>query len=70
MKKSLLFCTVMFTLTALAWPLQSPDQYLGFKLGSDRNLAHYNQIKAYFELLSRESPRVKTVTIGQNHQGQ
>jgi hypothetical protein len=56
-------------LSALAWPLQSPDQYLGFKLGSDRNLAHYNQIKAYFELLSRESPRLKTFTVGKTTKG-
>jgi len=69
MKKQLFFVAIVFMLTALAWPLPTPDQFLGFKLGSDRNLAHYNQIKAYFELLSRESPRLKTFTLGKTTQG-
>jgi hypothetical protein len=69
MKKSLLAGLLLITLTALAWPLQTPDQFLGFKPGSDRNLAHYNRIKAYFELLAKESPRVKTVTLGKTTMG-
>jgi hypothetical protein len=69
MKKLLFLGATLFTLAALAWPLQTPDQFLGFKPGSDRNLAHYNQIKAYFELLSRESPRLKTFTLGKTTQG-
>ena len=69
MKKLFFLGTILFTMAALAWPLQTPDQFLGFKLGSDRNLAHYNQIKAYFELLSRESPRLKTVTLGKTTRG-
>ena len=69
MKKQLFLGVILFTMAALAWPLQTPDQFLGFKLGSDRNLAHYNQIKAYFELLSRESPRLKTVTLGKTTRG-
>jgi hypothetical protein len=69
MKKIWLLIILAFTLTALAWPLQSPDQFLGFKLGSDRNLAHYNQIKAYFDLLSRESLRLKTFTLGKTTKG-
>lgn len=69
MKKPLFLGAIFFTMAALAWPLQTPDQFLGFKLGSDRNLAHYNQIKAYFELLSRESPRLKTFTLGKTTMG-
>lgn len=69
MKKSLFFCTAIFTLTAIAIAQQSPDQYLGFKLGSDRNLASYNQIKAYFQQISLESPRVKIVTLGKTTKG-
>ncbi|MBE0664895.1 MAG: hypothetical protein IH584_03665, partial [Candidatus Aminicenantes bacterium] len=46
-----------------------PEQFLGFKPGSDRNLAHYNQIKAYFEQLSRETPRLKTFTLGKTTLG-
>jgi hypothetical protein len=67
--KKLLFCTIIFTLATLAIALQGPDQYLGFKLGSDRNLASYNQIKAYFQQISQESPLVKTVTLGKTTKG-
>jgi hypothetical protein len=69
MKRSLFFGIAWFTFTALAVAQQSPDQFLGFKLGSDRNLAGYGQIKAYFEKLSLESPRVKTVTLGKTTKG-
>jgi hypothetical protein len=69
MKKSLVLAVALLFSTVLAWPLQTPDQFLGFKLGSDRNLAHYNQIKTYFELLSRESPRLKTFTLGKTTRG-
>ena len=69
MKKPLIFGAILFTMATLAWPLQSPEQFLGFKPGSDRNLAHYNQIKAYFEQLSRESPRLKTFTLGKTTLG-
>jgi hypothetical protein len=69
MKRSLFFGIVLFALAALAFGQQSPDQFLGFKLGSDRNLAGYNQIKAYFQQLSLGSPRVKTVTLGKTTKG-
>ena len=69
MKKALFLSVILFSLAALAWPLQTPEQFLGFKPGSDRNLAHYSQIKAYFELLSKESPRLKTFTLGKTTMG-
>ncbi|MCK4836162.1 MAG: hypothetical protein KAT17_05975 [Candidatus Aminicenantes bacterium] len=63
-----LFCIVLFS--SLVLGIQSPDEFLGFSLGSDKNLAHYSQIKTYFEQIGRESPRVKIRMIGkttQNH---
>lgn len=42
----------------------SPDAFLGFKVGADRQLADYNQIQAYFQKLAQESPRVKVLEIG------
>jgi len=44
----------------------SPEQFLGFKIGADRQIADYNQIKAYFEKLDQESPRVQLVSIGES----
>jgi hypothetical protein len=42
----------------------SPEAFLGFKVGSDRQLADYSQIQAYFQKLDAESARVKVVNIG------
>jgi hypothetical protein len=69
MKKSLPVILLLIALAIPARALQTPDQFLGFKPGSDRTLAHYNQIKAYFELLARESRRVRTVTLGKTTLG-
>ncbi|HSQ35735.1 MAG TPA: M14 metallopeptidase family protein, partial [Candidatus Binatia bacterium] len=69
MKKSFFGCITLLTLSALAFALQSPDRFLGFKLGSDRNLARYDRIKAYFQQLSLESPRVRIVTLGKTTLG-
>ena len=69
MKKTLLVILLLSALALPAQSLQTPDQFLGFRLGSDRNLAHYNQIKAYFELLAKGSPRVRTVTLGKTTMG-
>ncbi|MBN2398980.1 MAG: hypothetical protein JXI33_01420 [Candidatus Aminicenantes bacterium] len=69
MKKILFFCTALFALSALIMAQQSPEQALGFKPGSDRNLAGYHQIQAYFQQLSLKSPRVETVTLGKTTKG-
>ena len=39
MKKSLFRCSAIIVCSALAFAQQSPDRFLGFTLGSDRNLA-------------------------------
>lgn len=55
------------SLTALAQT--PPEKFLGYKPGADRQLADYNQIKAYFELLDKESPRLTLVNIGKTTLG-
>jgi len=45
-----------------------PDKFLGHRVGEDRKLADYAQIKAYFEGLARESNRIKLFTIGESVQ--
>ncbi len=69
MKKTLFFCTALLATSLVAIGQQSPDQFLGFKLGSDRNLAGYDQIKAYFLQLSKSSPRVRTIVLGKTTRG-
>jgi len=43
-----------------------PEKFLGHQVGADRKLADYNQIKAYFEMLDRESPKLQLFTIGES----
>ncbi|MCK7469733.1 MAG: hypothetical protein MZU95_02190 [Desulfomicrobium escambiense] len=43
-----------------------PDKFLGHRVGEDRKLADYTQIKAYFEKLAQESNRIKLFTIGES----
>jgi hypothetical protein len=45
-----------------------PDKFLGFKVGEDRKLADYTQIKAYFEKLAQETNKLKLFTIGESVQ--
>ncbi|MDY0231783.1 MAG: M14 family zinc carboxypeptidase, partial [Candidatus Saccharicenans sp.] len=46
-----------------------PDKFLGHRVGEDRKLADYAQIKAYFELLDKESPKLTLLNIGQTTLG-
>ena len=54
-------------LAAAALAAQTPpDKFLGHRVGEDRKLADYTQIKAYFEKLDQESNRLKLFTIGES----
>jgi len=61
----LLFCFLRLALSAQT----SPDDFLGFKVGADRKLADYDQIKTYFEKLAQESEKIKILNIGQSTLG-
>ena len=63
-KKIVLFTFITFLLSTVLVSLETPEEFLGFKPGTDRQLAHYNQIKAYFIKVGEASPRVKTFLIG------
>ncbi len=63
-----------FLFLLLFWPLilfpqTSPEEFLGFKVGTDRKLADYNQIQAYFQQLDKESVKIKVLTIGRSTLG-
>ncbi|MFQ5722827.1 MAG: hypothetical protein ACE5GI_10085, partial [Candidatus Aminicenantales bacterium] len=61
---SFLFLLLFWPLTL--FPQTSPEEFLGFKVGTDRKLADYSQIKAYFQRLDQESAKIKVLTIGQS----
>jgi hypothetical protein len=47
----------------------SPREHFGFELGEDRKLADWNQLTAYFNLLGRQSDRVKVQELGKTTEG-
>jgi len=64
----LLLPFVLFSLSH-ATDIISPDDYLGFPLGADRQLADYHQIVNYFELLDSASPKVVIEKLGKTTDG-
>ena len=70
MKKGILIKTVLASLTLLfllpifIFSQTSPESFLGFRVGTDRKLADYAQIQAYFQKLSQESAKLKLFNIG------
>ena len=46
-----------------------PDQYFGFKIGSDGELARYPKILEYFQTLAKSTDRVKYEEIGKTTMG-
>jgi len=69
LKSIVLILALLSMLSLLASAQTPPEKFLGHRVGEDRKLADYNQIKAYFELLAKESPRLKLVTIGKTTLG-
>jgi len=46
--------------------IPNPEQYFGFKIGSDGELARYPKILDYFQLLAKQTDRVKYEELGKN----
>jgi hypothetical protein len=51
-------------------PLDSPEQLLGFRVGTDRKLARWNQIVEYMSLAAERSDRVRVRELGPSTRGQ
>jgi hypothetical protein len=64
--RTTLFLVALFLATGWLAAQTPPDKFLGHKVGEDRKLADYTQIKAYFEKLAQESPKIKLFTIGES----
>ena len=48
----------------------SPEEFLGHRIGADRFLANYTQLRGYWQKLAKESARMKVVNIGTTSYGQ
>jgi len=68
MQKKLVFTLVLLLiLPSLYLAAQtSPEDFLGHKIGADRKLADYTQIKEYFLKLDEESDKITVFTIGES----
>ncbi len=69
-KKLLILNFLIFISFSLLLGITPPEKFLGFKVGEDRKLADYKKIKEYFELLAKESNRVKLFNLGKSTLGQ
>ena len=47
----------------------APDQYFGFKIGADGELARYPKILEYFQLIAKQTDRVKYEELGKTTMG-
>ncbi len=56
--------TMLALVTAAAGPLQSPEQFLGFKVGADNKLARWDRIVEYMKLAAANSDRVRFRELG------
>lgn len=66
-----LVLSVLFTLPVYATQadVPKPADILGFEPGTDRNLADWNQIRAYFNAVAEVSPRVELAELGKSTNG-
>jgi len=46
-----------------------PDRFFGFRLGTDRELARWDKIVEYFELLDEQSDRIQVTDLGPSTEG-
>lgn len=57
------------TLTAAPPAVPTPEQYFGFRIGADGELARYPKILDYFQLLAKQTDRVKYEELGKTTMG-
>ena len=49
--------------------ITSPDEFFGYHLGDDRQMARWDEIVRYFERLDEESDRIRTINMGPSTEG-
>jgi hypothetical protein len=59
----------VFAATAAAQSLPAPEQYLGFKVGTDRKLATWEQVINYMQMAAKASDRVRYTEAGKSTMG-
>jgi hypothetical protein len=59
----------LYTSASSAQEVPSTQSHFGFEIGSNRNLANWDQLTSYYERLARSSPRVAVDTLGPTTMG-
>src|SRR5437763_15624472 len=49
--------------------IDTPEEFFGFAMGSDRKIARWDRIVAYFSRLEEQSDRIKVVDLGPSTEG-
>jgi hypothetical protein len=57
------------TAAGLYGDVTSPEEFFGFKMGTDRKIARWDKIVEYFELLAKESKKIKVENMGPSTEG-
>ncbi len=75
MRQSVISILVFMLIILLVQPashaaaLQSPEEYFGFRMGTDRKLVDYEETREYLEKLAAASPRVELWNAGESTLG-
>lgn len=67
MKRAIVFFPIRFLFLFISLSnaqIKTPDNFLGFPVGADRQLADYRQLVAYFNYLDDASPKIKVLNLG------
>src|SRR5207247_3185992 len=71
-RRALLPAVVLAAVSTLfataAGPLQTPDRFLGFKVGADNKLVRWDRIVEYMKLAAANSDRVRFRELGKTSQ--
>ncbi|MCX7974439.1 MAG: M14 family zinc carboxypeptidase, partial [Candidatus Aminicenantes bacterium] len=74
---TLLSVIIIICLTSYLWvqpiwaqtKITTPEEHFGFQLGSDRKIARWDEIVAYFNLLEKQSSKIKVINMGPTTMG-
>lgn len=49
--------------------ITTPEKFFGFRMGADRKMARWDRMIEYYNLLAKQSPRIKVVNMGPTSMG-
>ncbi|MBI1789992.1 MAG: peptidase M14 [Acidobacteria bacterium] len=61
--------TLLYALALAAAPLATPEQFAGFRMGTDKKLVRWDRIVEYLRMAAAASPRIKTEELGKTTNG-